>query len=115
MNNTDLYNSIGCMRLEDLESFIDSHGWECQHCGNHEYQIEEYADTGWCAVSATPYVKYKEKKERFSECGAGFPAYTILCSKCFATTKYHAVKITEALERKEKTYPAPKIVEASQA
>ena len=50
------------MKLEDLEGFIAKHGWNCQHCGNHEFEIEEYADTGWCAVSATPYVTYKKKK-----------------------------------------------------
>lgn len=113
MNNKSLYNSIGCMKLEDLESFIAGHGWECQHCDSHEFEIEEYADTGWCAVSATPYVKYKEKKERFSECGAGFPEYTIQCSKCFATTRYNAVKIAEAIEAESKNWPAPKIVETS--
>ena len=101
------------MKLEDLESFISSRGWECQHCGKHEFEIEEYADTGWCAVSATPYVTYKQKKERYSECGAGFPAYTVMCSSCFATTKYHAARIAETMETKEKSYPAPKIVEAS--
>ena len=113
MNNTNLYNIIGCMKLEDLESFISSHDWKCQHCGNQGFEIEEYADTGWCAVSATPYVTYKKKKERYSECGAGFPVYTVVCSKCFATTKYHAAKIAEAIETQSKNWPAPKIVEAS--
>ena len=101
------------MKLEDLESFVASHGWKCQHCDSHEFEIEEYADTGWCAVSATPYVKYKEKKERYSECGAGFPVYTVLCSKCYATTRYHAARIAEAIETKESHWPVPKIVETS--
>ena len=104
------------MKLEDLESFISSHGWKCQHCDNDKYEIEEYADTGWCAVSATPYIKYKEKKERYSECGAGFPAYTIQCTKCFATTKYNAEKIAASIEEAEtKTseWLADKMVEAS--
>lgn len=113
MSNTSLYNKIGCMKLEDLESFITGHGWECHHCGNQEFEIEEYADTGWCAVSATPYVTYETKEERYSECGAGFPAYTILCTKCFATTKYHAARLAEAIEPEETSWPAPKIVEAS--
>jgi hypothetical protein len=113
MKNTSLYNRIGCMKLEDLEGFIAKHGWNCQHCGNHEFEIEEYADTGWCAVSATPYVTYKKKKERYSECGTGSPAYTILCSKCFATTKYDAARIADAIETKSNDWPAPKIVEAS--
>jgi len=100
------------MKLEDLENFLTSHGWNCQHCGNDKFEIEEYADTDWCAVSATPYITYDEETEQYAECAAGFPAYTILCSKCFATTKYHAVKVAEAIEAKN-NFPAPKIVEAS--
>ena len=113
MSNKKLYNSIGCMKLEDLREHIAGLGWKCQHCEHQEVEIEEYADTGWCAVSATPYVKYKAKKEHYSECGAGFPAYTILCSNCFAATRYHAIKIAEAMEAKSGSWPAPKIVEAS--
>jgi hypothetical protein len=68
----------------------------------------------WRAVSATRYVTYKKKKERFSECGAGLPAYTMLCTKCFVTTKYHAARIAAAIETKTSNWPAPRIVEASQ-
>lgn len=116
MSSENVNDSIGCMKLEDLEGFVASHGWKCQHCGNEGFEIEQYADTGWCAVSATPYVKYKEKKERFTECGSGFPAYTVLCSNCFAITRYHAVKVAEAIETTEKevnNWLAPQIVEAS--
>ena len=116
MTDEKFLDSIGRLNVENLEGFVSSHGWKCQHCGNDEFEVEEYADTGWCAVSATPYVRYKEKKERYSECGVGFPAYTVFCSKCFASTKYHAVKVAEAIQSSEEevsTWLAPKIAEAS--
>lgn len=116
MTDKDLYDSIGRLKLEDLEGFVSSHGWNCQHCGNESFQIEEFADTGWCAVSATPYVRFKQKKERYSECGVGFPAYTVICSQCFATTKYHAAKVAEAIQSTEQevnNWLASNIAEAS--
>jgi predicted nucleic-acid-binding Zn-ribbon protein len=116
MTDKNLYSSIGRLKLEDLEGFVSSNGWKCQHCANENFEIEQFADTGWCAVSATPYVRFKEKKDRYSECGVGYPAYTVICSRCFATTKYHAVKVAEAIQKTEKEvsdWLAPQITESS--
>ena len=89
---------IGMLDLDQLESFITGLGWSCNHCGNDDFLIEEYSNTGWCSVSAMPYVAMGNDDERFYTTGNGFPAYTVLCSNCFAVTKYHSIKLLEKLE-----------------
>ena len=100
MINRSVFPKIGMFKIEQLEAFINKCGWKCSYCNNDEFIIEEYANTGLCSVSATPYVALANNANHFSQTGNGFPAYTVLCSRCFAVTKYHAVYLLESLLEK---------------
>ena len=113
VSENDIYNKIGCLRVEELEGFVASSNWRCQHCGSNGFAVEEYSDTGWCAVSATPYIAFDEDEKHFAEKAVGFPAYTVICTGCFATTRYHAIRVVEAIEAGAREKGKTKIIEAT--
>ena len=83
---------VGQLTVSEFGDFLSEKGWKCSHCDNTEYLIEEFAQTRRCAVSSMPYVAASDKGE-FYITGSGAPSYTILCSNCFAVTKYNALRV----------------------
>lgn len=98
MQDKKLFPMIGLLKVEELDEFIASRGWNCSHCNNNDYIVEEYAETGLCSVSSVPYVAYEVNMRHFVQTGNGFPAYTVLCSNCFSVSKYHAVLVMSKLK-----------------